>query len=101
MLTPKPKARRKIGCNERRSSENGRCPVPDRTFRTLGEMVQDYIHSEESRAARKELAAIARLSSLERAIGIGALGQMCDGRRSIHHYRRSKESLNAGKKHSS
>jgi hypothetical protein len=58
-------------------------------------MVEEYIACKRPEV-KKEKREIAR-HSLERAIEMASMGEMSDGKRSHHHYRRSHRQLNAGK----
>jgi hypothetical protein len=58
-------------------------------------MVQEYI-TQKRPEVKKEKREIAQCS-LERAIEMASMGEMSNGKRSHHHYRRSEQQLNAGK----
>jgi hypothetical protein len=71
------------------------CETRGGKYKNLGDMVQEYI-TEKRPEVKKEKREIARCS-LERAIEMASMGEMSNGKRSHHHYRRSERQLNAGK----
>jgi hypothetical protein len=58
-------------------------------------MVEEYVVQKRPQV-KKEKREIARCS-LERAIEMASMGETFDGKRSHHHYRRTRNQLNAGK----
>ena len=74
----------KTGCATRRGK-----------YKNLSEMVQEYIALKrpEVMNEKREI----EQCSLERAIEMASMGEMSNGKRSHHHYRRSEKQLNAGK----
>jgi len=71
------------------------CATRRGKYKNLGDMVQEYIAIKRPEVM-KEKREIAR-RSLERAIEMASMGETSDGKRSHHHYRRTRNQLNAGK----
>jgi hypothetical protein len=71
------------------------CTTRHGKYQNLDDMVQEYITVKRPEVM-KEKREIERCS-LERAIEMASMGQMSNGKRSHHHYRRSERQLNAGK----
>jgi hypothetical protein len=71
------------------------CATRRGKHKNLSDMVEEYIVQKRPEV-KKEKRETAR-RSLERAIEMASMGETSDGKRSHHHYRRTRNQLNAGK----